>query len=242
MMQLAVNRTLLHLNLAHNYLTDEGVIAIASAVARGNTLQTLKLDYNGFGFVGAQALGHMLGSNTSLSLLSLLGNSIGPDGLVAFSDGLALNTSLRTLHLEDGSHCQPRRRLGSKDLAQFGRVVAEMNRGMSDPSLRRHLDRLLPQMPTSLVRLVDAYAPERSAVLVWYGRDAGRPCRDPEREEAERKYRALGKKRFDALWYTCVGMGAVAGLYYASWRTRAAMCTLAAGGFAWFINEMSRAG
>jgi Ran GTPase-activating protein (RanGAP) involved in mRNA processing and transport len=93
---LAQNSSLTTLNLAGNYIGDDGAKALSAALAQNSSLTTLNLTDNEIGADGAQALGAALAQNSSLTTLNLSYNKIGDDALVA---AVAQSSSLTTLNL-----------------------------------------------------------------------------------------------------------------------------------------------
>lgn len=74
------NETLEDLDLSPNSIDNDGVAAIAGALAANGSLRRLNLAANRVGDVGAAALAEMLRSNGALEELDLSSNEIEYDG------------------------------------------------------------------------------------------------------------------------------------------------------------------
>lgn len=93
------NRTLTHLNLRWEWISDPGIIALAHVLQFNRTLTHLNLESSLILDGGAKALGEALLSNCSLTHLSLPDNWIADLGAEAFAKGLQLNCGLLYLDL-----------------------------------------------------------------------------------------------------------------------------------------------
>ena len=93
---LAVNRTVLNLDLGGNQLGSAGAIAIAKALEANTALTMLNLESNHIGLEASAGLASALASNTSLVCLDLYNNALQYDGsmeivrAVLFHNGAAL--------------------------------------------------------------------------------------------------------------------------------------------------------
>lgn len=92
---LVTNKTITSLNVAGNYLGDQGAIALASLLETNKTITTLYAYGNHIGPAGAVALA----ANTTLRELELTENQIGIEGARAF----AKNNTLESLTLSNCS-------------------------------------------------------------------------------------------------------------------------------------------
>ncbi|KAH3761469.1 FBox-LRR protein [Pelomyxa schiedti] len=107
---LAVNTSLLHLNLRCNDIKALGAECIAIALSKNRTLLELDLCGNHIGFAGAEAIANMLKSNTTLTSLSVQHAHITGPGLDCIASALDINTTLLSLTLranEIGPSCTP---------------------------------------------------------------------------------------------------------------------------------------
>jgi hypothetical protein len=75
------NDTLEELHLDTNQIDDEGIEALAAAVAVSSSLRVLNLSANRMGDVGAAAIAETIKSNKVLEELDLSSNEIAYDGL-----------------------------------------------------------------------------------------------------------------------------------------------------------------
>jgi len=104
---LPTNKSLRTLDLKYNDIGNEGVDAIARAIANGSSeLRVLNLSYNEsmtiYGWKSiAAALSESKGS--SLEELYLIGNNIGNTGAIIFAKALANNSTLKTLGLAENA-------------------------------------------------------------------------------------------------------------------------------------------
>ena len=89
------------LNLHHNQLGDEGLIAIAGALKKSETgkMTKLTISNNGIGPDGAKAVAALCAGSASIMLLNLSDNKIGPLGTKHLCDALTTNAVLTTLNL-----------------------------------------------------------------------------------------------------------------------------------------------
>jgi Ran GTPase-activating protein (RanGAP) involved in mRNA processing and transport/predicted GTPase len=86
------NNTLTKLDLGKSHIGDEGVKAVAAALARNNSLAHLDLWRNNIGAAGAKAVTAALARNNTLTLLNLERNNIGAEGAKAVAAALEKNT------------------------------------------------------------------------------------------------------------------------------------------------------
>jgi Ran GTPase-activating protein (RanGAP) involved in mRNA processing and transport len=96
---LRCNRTLRGLDLGFNEIGDEGAIAVARALSRGNaTLVELSLSRNGIQLDGAREIAACLALNGNLQILSLADNDFGAAGGKLLAASLRRNRHLQQLH------------------------------------------------------------------------------------------------------------------------------------------------
>jgi len=96
---LALNTSLVVLDLTNCGLGDEGAEALAAALAHNKTLTTLALGQNSITEVGAQLLAQALHGDAVLSTLELQENPIKTEGAVALAKVMSTNSSLLHLNL-----------------------------------------------------------------------------------------------------------------------------------------------
>lgn len=94
------NTTLLHLDLSHNRIDDNGAAAIATVLQKRDlALKTLDLTDNLIRADGAFTLGRALSNNSVLQVLSLRLNRLGDVGGQHIFDGLRANKALTSLNV-----------------------------------------------------------------------------------------------------------------------------------------------
>ena len=121
MSALSDNHTLRVLDLSHNCIGLEGVVAVATLLKRNSSLERLCLDSCSIGSSGGVELGAALERNKTLRVLELSGNPIGDDGVRGLCAGLENNSSLEELDLRSDKS------LGVYDSL----VLKEKNRSLS---------------------------------------------------------------------------------------------------------------
>ncbi|XP_019856609.1 PREDICTED: uncharacterized protein LOC100638228 isoform X1 [Amphimedon queenslandica] len=100
--QLSINKSLKILSLAHDSISDDGVIALTQSLQCNETLQYLYLDYNpGITASSAQLLAELLLLNNALSYLDLHRTNIDTDGVMMLMESLKTNNTLRILGLDE---------------------------------------------------------------------------------------------------------------------------------------------
>lgn len=102
---LAINRTLLTLNLDHNtMLGSAGLKALANGLCTNNVIKRLSLAYCGIDEnAGRPVKNILLTLGSQLEELNLRGNSLGPQGLQTIARALAVNKTLRSLDYSDNA-------------------------------------------------------------------------------------------------------------------------------------------
>mmetsp|Transcript_11826 Transcript_11826/g.16520 ORF Transcript_11826/g.16520 Transcript_11826/m.16520 type:complete len:226 (-) Transcript_11826:1318-1995(-) len=97
--------TLVHLNLSHNRIGEEGCVSIAEGIGKNqNTrLRELNLSYNMVYNEGGTALGQMIRANASLRTLNLRHCGIFVEGSKAIMAAVARNATLQRLHFANNS-------------------------------------------------------------------------------------------------------------------------------------------
>jgi Ran GTPase-activating protein (RanGAP) involved in mRNA processing and transport len=104
---LYVITTLRSLNLSHNYLrrnsfsSEIGIIAIANALCKNESITELDLEHNKIELNGARELSKALCVNTTLKILSLEHNKLGEESVYEIGKALGVNTTLKVLNLSD---------------------------------------------------------------------------------------------------------------------------------------------
>lgn len=94
---IAINTTLLSLDLSNNHLGDEGARNIGKALQMNSTLTHIDLTANSIGNEGACAIAELLNVNTALKDISLDCNEIGNNGFFSICEALKTNTSLESI-------------------------------------------------------------------------------------------------------------------------------------------------
>jgi Ran GTPase-activating protein (RanGAP) involved in mRNA processing and transport len=104
---LYVITTLRSLNLSHNYLrknsfsSEIGIIEIANALCKNESITELDLEHNKIGLNGARELSKALCVNTTLKILSLEHNKLEEESVYEIGKALGVNTTLKVLNLSD---------------------------------------------------------------------------------------------------------------------------------------------
>lgn len=93
------NRSLRHLYVGTNGLTERSAPLLADYVANGCALETLHLSCNRLGDAGVEALAGAMKANRSIRRLSLASNLIGPRGAWALATALVDHPTLELLDL-----------------------------------------------------------------------------------------------------------------------------------------------
>ena len=88
-------------DLQHYGIGDNGVLAVAAALARNITVTKLNVHDNSLSHVGAEALAEMLKDNCFISQLDVSENRLGAKGVDSFGEMLKENISLQNLGLEN---------------------------------------------------------------------------------------------------------------------------------------------
>ena len=88
-------------DLQHYGIGDNGVVAVAAALARNITVTKLNLHDNSLSHVGAKALAEMLKDNCFISKLDVSENRLGIKGLESIGEMLSENIALQSLGLEN---------------------------------------------------------------------------------------------------------------------------------------------
>lgn len=99
----AVNSTMVTLDLTGNEVGDQGALSLADALACNRTLSTLLLGYNELKDAGAGEIARALASSSepTLTTLDLGNNDIGHDGTSSLAAALATNCTLTELRLHN---------------------------------------------------------------------------------------------------------------------------------------------
>jgi len=92
--------TLRRIELPHNSVSDDGVRAIAAALAGGEGLAELDLSWNAIGTRGGRYLGDALKGTSGLAKLTLSWNGLMDRGARAIGEGLGGNGALTLLDVE----------------------------------------------------------------------------------------------------------------------------------------------
>jgi len=94
------NSSLVSLNVRENDLShDEGAKCLTEALAINQSLISLDLESTALKVESMKAIGHALQINTTLTTLSVRGNKVCVEGAKGFSMALAVNRSLTTLNM-----------------------------------------------------------------------------------------------------------------------------------------------
>jgi Ran GTPase-activating protein (RanGAP) involved in mRNA processing and transport len=96
---LAVNRTLVVLDLQYSHIANPGAIALGLALCDNKTLRSLDVSYCRITSRGARALATMLTGNSTLLRLTLDRNALGANGGTVFGESLRSNRGLQVLSL-----------------------------------------------------------------------------------------------------------------------------------------------
>lgn len=96
---IAVNATLVEVNLGYNQIGDVGATGVAMALLTNKTVTELNLGCNKIGAEGAKALAAALQANSSLHSVLIGSNSIGCEGCAALAAALHFNTSVKQMAL-----------------------------------------------------------------------------------------------------------------------------------------------
>eukprot|EP00041_Stephanoeca_diplocostata_P015942 m.309648 g.309648 ORF g.309648 m.309648 type:complete len:564 (+) comp20199_c0_seq48:343-2034(+) len=97
---LAVNCSIVHLDLGCNSLGDAGAVAVAKGLTVNCTIRTLCLSWNSVGDVGAVALADALKKNCTITALDVQECQVADAGATAIASALVVNKSLRDLNLK----------------------------------------------------------------------------------------------------------------------------------------------
>lgn len=98
---LALNSSLVQLELVGQSLGSEGVVSIAQSLETNTVLTSLNISYSSdVSFHAGVALGKMLGKNTTLSSLLLRQTKIHSDGGIGLARGLKKNSALMRLNVD----------------------------------------------------------------------------------------------------------------------------------------------
>ena len=98
---LQLNKTLTHLNLSYNSITDVGAQSIFKGLQHNNTLLHLMLRYTRITDEGAMDIAQLIYMNHSLQTLDISGNRIGSKGLIHIAKSLESNASLIRVDISD---------------------------------------------------------------------------------------------------------------------------------------------
>jgi len=104
---LYVITTLRSLNLSHNYLrrnsydSEIGIIAIANALCKNESITELDLEHNKIGLNGARELSKALYVNKTLKILNLENNKLCEGAACEITKALYVNKTLKKLNLSD---------------------------------------------------------------------------------------------------------------------------------------------
>ncbi len=93
------NKTLRHLYLGTNGITDRSAPRIARFLAEDSALESFFLSCNRLGDDGVERIAEALAANTTLQRLSLASNCVGPRGAAALAEALAHHPSITLLDL-----------------------------------------------------------------------------------------------------------------------------------------------
>ena len=91
------NTTLQELDISHNEIGDDGIIAIGQQLQFNNTLRYLNVSANKITNVGAVCIAEALHVGTALHEVDISENRITYEGLVSFLEHIQMNTTLKTL-------------------------------------------------------------------------------------------------------------------------------------------------
>ncbi|XP_065177655.1 leucine-rich repeat-containing protein 45-like isoform X2 [Sycon ciliatum] len=103
---LAINSSVLELDLRNNHITHMGARQLAASLMQNKTVQEIDLSWNNCGLVGGRALLDCLEHNRTMVSLELTGNSVAEDVMSAVSLALQRNVDRHQLESTYSSRTQ----------------------------------------------------------------------------------------------------------------------------------------
>jgi Ran GTPase-activating protein (RanGAP) involved in mRNA processing and transport len=128
------NMTEVDMCVVTDYIRDEGVEMLVSALQRNSQVHSLLLIDSNFSLRGSRAIGELLQSNTCLKHCVLNENMrIRDGGVAAIADGLFVNSTLQTIMLEQ-VEMGPEGTRAMAGVLEVNRNLKELSLGRNDPS------------------------------------------------------------------------------------------------------------
>ena len=158
---LAVNTTLIELNLSWNKIRKNSALVLVKCLAHNDTLTSLNLSSNNMGDLAVQHLANSLRTNNSMVFLDISFNGVMPKGAIVMAHALEENQAMLDCSLEGNCIGE----MGGKALLRAMRQAAEKKRQLrinfkncnlhfEDHSL---FDRHEPKLGRYLLHLDDPY-------------------------------------------------------------------------------------